>query len=153
MRARKALGYCMTKTEILQRWYDEVWSKGNLDAISEMLGEDIVANGIIPALGITRGEFGDLIEAVRSLLGPIKVELAQTVEQGDWLAARYMIDSEALETGEPVHVSGQVMARFKDGRIAESHYQFDFFSMFEQLGQLPPDSLPVCLTGQKMRWR
>ena len=142
----------MKKTEILQRWYDEVWTNGNLDAIDEMLGEDLVANGIIPALGISRNEFGDLVEAVRSLLGPIRVKLAQTVEQDDWLAARYVIDTEAAETGEPVHVSGHAMVRFKDGKIAESHYQFDFFSLFEQLGQLPPDSLPVCLTGQTMRW-
>ncbi len=142
----------MTNSEILQRWYDEVWTNGNLDAIDEMLGVDVEAQGIIPALGISRREFSDLVEAIRGLLGPIKVELAQTVEQGDWLAARTSIDTEVPETGRPIHVSGHVMARFENGQIVESFYQFDFFSFFEQLGQLPPDSLPICLTGQKLDW-
>lgn len=142
----------MTKADILQLWYDEVWSKGNLAAIDELLGEHVVAEGIIPALGVTRDDFSNLVVAIRNLLGPIKVELAQCVEQGDWLAARYVVDTVSEDGGTPVHVSGQVMARFSGGQIVESFYQFDFFSLFQQLGQLPPDSLPVCLTGQGLDW-
>lgn len=142
----------MKKSDILQLWYDEVWSKGNLKAIDEILGEDVVAQGIIPALGVTRDDFSNLVIAIRNLLGPIKVELKQTVEQGDWLAARYVVDTVSDDGGKTVHVSGQVMARFSQGQIVESFYQFDFFSLFQQLGQLPPDSLPVCLTSQRLDW-
>ena len=142
----------MKKSDILQLWYDEVWSKGNLKAIDEILGEDVVAQGIIPALGVTRDDFSNLVIAIRNLLGPIKVELKQTVEQGDWLAARYVVDTVSDDGGKTVHVSGQVMARFSQGQIVDSFYQFDFFSLFQQLGQLPPDSLPVCLTGQRLDW-
>jgi hypothetical protein len=142
----------MNKSEILQLWYDEVWTKGNLKAIDELLGEETEAQGIIPSLGIQRQDYADLVIAIRALLGPIKVTLSQTLEEGDWLAARYLADTENPGTGEPVQVSGQVMARFSKGQIVESYYLFDFFSLFQQLGQLPPDSLPVCLTGQRLDW-
>ncbi len=44
------------------------------------------------------------------------------------------------------------MARFKGGKMVEAYNQFDFISLFEQLGQLPQDTLPICMTGQQLDW-
>ena len=143
----------MTKIEILQSWYDEVWSKGNLDVIDHLLVPNITANGVLTSIGLTREEFRDLVVAVRGLLQSINVTLKQTVEQGDWLAALTEIQAKRDDNGEPVSISSQVMVRFEGNRLAETHYQFDFFTMFEQLGQLPTDSLPICLTGQRLVWK
>ncbi|MGR3759195.1 ester cyclase [Roseobacteraceae bacterium NS-SX3] len=142
----------MTKTELLQYWFDEVWSNGNLSVIDEMLTPDTQLNGVIAAQALPKNDYPDLVLALRNLLGPIKVRLVQTMEQGDWISARMVVDTERAGTGERFQVTGQLMTRFEGSRIAETHTHFDFFSLFEKLGQLPPDALPVCMTGQRLTW-
>jgi len=142
----------MTKTELLHYWFDEVWTKGNLEVIYQMYGPGSKANGVIPAFALRNVEFHDMVLAIRSELNEIKVTFTHTMEQDDWLAVRTMIQAERADNGAPVQFSGQLFARFEGTRFAETHCQVDFLSLFEQLGQLPADTLPICLTGQGLRW-
>ena len=52
----------------------------------------------------------------------------------------------------PVSVGGLMLARVKSGQFIEMTTKFDAFTLFEQLGQLPEDTLPVCMTGQQLSW-
>lgn len=142
----------MTNTELLQQWFNEVWVNGNLDAIENILRPDTISTGLIPSFGLRPNDLRALVAALRELLNDIKVTFSHTMEHGDWLAVRTVITAERADTGEPINVTGQLFVRFQDQRIAETHSQFGFFSLFEQLGQLPPDVLPICLTGQTLRW-
>lgn len=142
----------MTKTELLQYWFDEVWGNGNTGIIPELLAPEAQITGVLAAQDLPGSEYSDLVMAITSLLGRIKVRFTHVMEDGDWLAVRYVADTERNGTGEPFQVSGQLFVRFEHGKIAESLSQFDFFTMFEKLGQLPPDALPICMTGQKLGW-
>jgi len=142
----------MTNTELLQNWFDEVWTKGNLDMIEHLVRPDTIATGLITAFTLRSNDLRELIAAVRVFLTDIKVIFSHIMEHDDWLAVRTVITAERADTGQPVQVTGQLFVRFQDQRIAEIHSQFGFFSLFEQLGQLPPDVLPICLTGQRLRW-
>jgi len=142
----------MTKKEILQRWYDEVWCKGNLDMIDELFCPDTIASGIIPEMQMGPQDFRDLIFAVRNLVGDISVALPVTIEQDDWLSAVLIVNTCRNDSGTPIIVTGQVIARFDDGRMVETYNQFDWMSLFEQLGQFPPETLPVCMAGQRLDW-
>ncbi len=142
----------MTKSELLKAWYSEVWEQGNTDAIDQYFLPDTMAEGLIPEMQVGADDFRDLVTAFRHLLGDIRVELPKIIEENDWLSAILHVHTSRADTGAAVEVSGQVMARFKDGKMVEAYNQFDFVSFFEQLGQLPQDTLPVCMTGQRLDW-
>ncbi len=142
----------MKKSELLQQWYDQVWTNGNLDAIDRLFAPETRANGVIPEFQMDRSDFRDLVAACRQHFGKIRFDLLRTIENGDWLAAALRLRTTRADTGAPIEATGQIMARFQGDRMVETHNHFDFVSLFEQLGQFPPDTLPICLTGQRLTW-
>ena len=142
----------MTKSELLKEWYDRVWVHGDLEAIDQFFDPDTMAEGIIPEMQVGVDDFRDLVTAFRYHVGDIDVKLPKTVENGDWVAAMLHVHTSRADNGAPIEVTGQVMARFKNDKVVEAYNQFDFISLFEQLGQLPEDTLPICMTGQQLAW-
>lgn len=143
----------MTKTEILQAWYDLAWTRGDLSAMERFYAADITASGVVPSLPLALNDFESFVTALRSQVDQISISITQSVEQDDWLAARIAFSGSCAATARPVHTTGQVMIRFKDGKMAESHGQFDYITLFEQLGQLPQDTVAACLAGQGLTWQ
>ncbi|PCJ06648.1 MAG: hypothetical protein COB16_13010 [Rhodobacteraceae bacterium] len=142
----------LTKADLLQYWFDEIWSKGNLDVIDEMLGPETIANGLIPSFSLLPADYHDLVLALRSLVKDINVGFTHTLEQDDWIAVRTVINGNRADNDKPIQIFGQIFVRFDGQRLAEIYSHVNFFSLFEQLGQLPPDALPICLTGQRLQW-
>ncbi|WP_372574480.1 ester cyclase [Ruegeria jejuensis] len=142
----------MTKSDILKQWYDRVWVQGDLDAIDQFFAPETAAEGIIPEMQVGADDFRDLVTAFRFHVGDIRVDMPKTIENGDWVAAILHVNTSRADNGAPIEVTGQVMARFKDDKVVEAYNQFDFVSLFEQLGQFPADTLPVCMTGQQLDW-
>lgn len=142
----------MSKTAVLEKWYEQVWVKGDLDAISTFLEPETQAAGIIPEMRVGPGDFRDLVAAFRSHVVDISVNIVKSLESDAWLAALFHVHASRADNGSPIEVTGQVMARFSSDKMVETYNHFDFISLFEQLGQFPKDTLPVCMTGQKMIW-
>ncbi|MEX0304680.1 MAG: ester cyclase [Leisingera sp.] len=142
-----------SKVEILQSWYALAWSQGDLSAIDDYFLPGVSASGVVPSLKLSRNDFEAFVTSLRSRLRGIRITVTHAVEQGDWLAARIAFESACAATGNPVSTSGHVMIRFEDGKMAETHNQFDYITLFEQLGQLPQDTVAACLTGQGLMWR
>ncbi|WP_299686424.1 nuclear transport factor 2 family protein [uncultured Tateyamaria sp.] len=139
------------KPEILQAWLDRIWTAGEMDAIPEFFSPDATATGILPDMALSATDMPELVQLMRAQLGPIDVRLAKVMDQGDWIAALVEVRSHVIDTGDPVHVFGQIMAQFEGRKMVEVYHSFDFLSYFEQLGQLPPNALALCLTGTRLR--
>ncbi len=142
----------MSHADIVRGWYSEVWENGNLDAIDQYFAADTMAEGLIPEMQVGADDFRDLVTAFRHVLGEIKVVLPKIIEDGDWVSAILHVSTTRADNGAPLKATGSVIARIKDGRMVEAYNQFDFISLFEQLGQFPQDTLPVCMTGQRLDW-
>lgn len=142
----------MTKTEFLRQWYDEVWENGNLDVIGDFFDPDTVAQGIVPEMQMGLDDFRDLIMAFQAHVGSFKVDLLNVIENGDWLAAIVKVHTTRADNGAPVEVTGQVMTRFQGGKMVEAYNQMDYVTLLEQLGLFPPETLPICMTGQRLDW-
>ncbi|MBK0328390.1 ester cyclase [Rhodobacteraceae bacterium F11138] len=142
----------MSKAELLRKFYEDVWVKNNLEAIDLYFAPNTEAGGIIPEMSFGPDEFRELIYAVRNLLGDIDVELPVVIENGEWAAAMITARATRADNGAPVEVTGQTMARFEGDKLIEAYNQFDYVSLFEQLEQLPADTLPICMTGQRLAW-
>lgn len=142
----------MTKTEILEQWYEQVWVQGNLEAIDDYFVPETEAAGLIPGMRVGPDDFRHLVTAFRMHVGEIDLDIVNAVESHDWLAALLHVRTSRADNGKPIEVTGQVMVRFSGNRIVEAYNQFDFVALFEQLGQMPEDTLPICMTGHKLVW-
>jgi predicted ester cyclase len=142
----------MDKKEFLKSWYEEIWIKGNVDAVDQFFEPESIASGIVPEMQMGRDDFGDLVSAFLMHVENVDVKIPIMVEEGDWLSAFLHVHMQRGDNGAPVEVTGQVMARFANGKIVEAYNQFDFVSLFEQLGQFPEDTIPICMTGQRLDW-
>ncbi|MEP5630971.1 MAG: hypothetical protein ABJP79_03730 [Tateyamaria sp.] len=139
------------KIKTLKAWFEEVWVNGNLDAIPELLAPNARTRGIMGDIPFAADEMAELVTMVRAMLGPIEVSYPVTVQQEDWLSALVEVKSYAIDTGDPVHVSNQFIARFDANRMVEIYSGVDSLTLFEQLGLLPANAMAVMLGGTALR--
>ncbi|HEX8096423.1 MAG TPA: ester cyclase [Pyrinomonadaceae bacterium] len=131
---------------LIRRWFEEVWNKGRADAIDEMFAADGIAHGLSDeGGGPLRGSaaFKDFHKKFSGALSDLVVTVEDTVVEGDKVAARCSV--RARHTGEglgvaatdrPVEMTGMSIARVRDGKIIEAWNNFDFMSLFQQIGAI-----------------
>ena len=137
----------MTKSDLIRRWYTQVWEQGDLDAIDRMFRADSRANGIVPGMSMNPEDFRDLVTAVLNLIDPPRIDVKLTLEQDDWVAAIVTIHAQAQKDGAKINVPGFVCARVEGDQMVETYNCFDFISFFGQMGLLPANTVELCLTG------
>jgi predicted ester cyclase len=132
---------------LIRRWFEEVWNKGRAGAIDEMFACEGVTHGLTDESGnelCGPVAFKPFFNTFRSAFPDMKVEVVDTVAEGDKVAARCA--GRATHTGEglgiaptqsPVTFDGMTIVRIQNGQIVEAWNNFDFMSMFQQLGALP----------------
>ncbi len=131
---------------LLRRWFEEVWNKGREEAIDEMFAEDGIAHGLAedggqPLQGPSG--FKPFFQKFRAAFPDIEVVVEDTITEGDKVAARCTVrgkhQSDSLgfaATQQPMEITGMTIVRVRDGKIVEAWNNFDFMSMFQQLGAL-----------------
>ena len=131
---------------LVRRWFEEVWNKGREEAIDEMFAEDGLAHGLADETGAAlRGASGfkPFFRNFRSAFPDMEVLVEDAIAEGDKVAARCRV--RATHTGDslgfaatqrPMEITGMTFARVRDGKIVEAWNNFDFLSMFQQLGTL-----------------
>ena len=131
---------------LLNRWFEEVWNKGNGDVIDELLAEDGVIHGLTDASGQpVRGiqAFREFHTQFRGAFPNVNVTLEDVVAEGDKVVARCSV--QGMHTGDnlgfaatnaPVEFEGIAIVKVKNGKIVEAWNQFDFLQMNRQLGVL-----------------
>jgi predicted ester cyclase len=115
--------------ELVHRFFDELWNKGNLDIYDE----------IAPSLGIKgykewvrshRAAFGDFHVTILDLLGDgDQVALhwrVTAVHQGDYLGV--------AATNRPVTFQGMSLLRIVDDKIVDDIGYWDELAILKQLG-------------------
>jgi len=148
---------------LVRSWFEEVWNKGRADAIDEMFDEEGVAHGLADESGAPlRGpaNFRAFHQKFRGAFPGVEVIVDDAITEGDRVAARCTVRGrhrgDALgirATDSPVQFDGICIVRIREGKIVEAWNNFDFMSMFQQLGALrledgPPapdrgDALPA----------
>ena len=147
---------------LVHRWFDEVWNKGREEAIDELFAEEGVAHGLADETGAPlRGpaNFREFHGKFRGAFPGVEVSVDDAISEGDKVAARCTVrarhEGDTLgfaATSRPVEFTGMTFARVRDGKIVEAWNNFDFMSMYQQLGALrldagaeppdPDDALP-----------
>ena len=138
---------------LVRRWFEEVWNSGREEAIDELFGEEGVAHGLADETGTPlRGPAGfkPFFRKFREAFPEIEVVVEETIAEGDRVAARCNVrgrhrgDTLGFKaTDSPVEFTGISIVRVREGKIVEAWNNFDFMSMFRQLGALRLEAVPA----------
>jgi steroid delta-isomerase-like uncharacterized protein len=126
---------------------EEVWLKGNLEAVDEIYSADCVLHS--PPLPDVRGleALKAHIAGIRSAYADSTIDYAEMIGEGDRVVYRYTWkarhtgQSETLPippTGKQVGMEKCVVVHIADGKIVEEFEHADYLSFLQQLGVVPP---------------
>ncbi len=142
---------------LVRRWFEEVWNKGRAEAIDEMFDEEGVAHGLAGESGAElRGpaHFRAFHRQFREAFPGVEVVVEDAISEGDRVAARCTVrarhEGDSLgfaATKRPVEFTGMTFARVRGGKIVEAWNNFDFMSMYGQLGALRLGAEPAGAPG------
>lgn len=137
---------------VAHRWFNEVWNKGRSEAIDELLDCDCTVHGLADEAGkeIHGPEgFKPFFQNFRKAFPDIHIAIEDTVVEGDKVAARCTV--RATHTGEgiglaptnlPVAFTGICIVRTQGDKVVEAWNNFDFMTMFQQLGVVNSAATP-----------
>lgn len=133
-------------TELLHRWFDEVWNKGNESAIDEMMSPDAVAHGLSEGEVDTHGPegFKPFWRNMRASFPDIHIGVEDVVTDGKSAAVRVVLEGTHKggglgmpPSGRHVKVGGIIFVKILDGRIHEGWNSWDQLGLLRQIGALP----------------
>ena len=130
---------------IARRWGEEVWGKGSLDAIDELLAADIIFNYPPPGVAPNREAYKQTVTMFQVALPDIQYTVEDMVAEGDRVAVRWTgrgtHKGEFMgipPTGKPVTITGISILRIAGGKIVEEWTEDDILGVLQQLGVFPP---------------
>ena len=131
---------------LIHRWFEEVWNKGRADAIDEMFDKNGIAHGLSddPANPLKGPSgFKPFHTLFREAFPNMIVVVEDVFAEGDKVAARCSVRGkhegdfgEIAATHSPVDFTGITIVRINNGKIVEAWNNFDFMSMYRQVGHL-----------------
>jgi predicted ester cyclase len=140
----------MSPEAIVRSWFQDGWDEGNEAAIDRLMAPDAVVHGLAACSMRGPAGFKPYFRAMRAALGDLEIEVTQTVTEGDRVAAHCRVVARhvgdalgAPATNTPVTFTGVAIARVRDGQIVEGWNNFDFLSMYQQIGWVKNPPLPA----------
>jgi len=136
--------------EVLETWFRRVWSEEDSAAIDELFIPDGEARGLGANDLIGPQGFRQFHSALCGLLCDFVITIDKSLEVGDWISAICTLRARSRQSRAPIEITGQVMIRIADGKLAEAYNHWDFLGMFSQLGLLPTETFERALGGEKI---
>jgi len=135
-----------TNKTVSRRFFEEVFGKGKLNVLDEIIATDHVNSGpgALPQLPTGPDGAKQLVTVYRNAFPDIRFTIDEQIAEGDKVVTRWSADGTHKgelvgipATGKTSTVTGITVDRFVNGKIAESWAIFDQFGMMQQLGVIP----------------
>jgi steroid delta-isomerase-like uncharacterized protein len=135
-----------TNKTLSRRFFEEVFGQGKLAVADEIIAKDHVNNGPGNPPGLPAGLEGtkQFVNVYRKAFPDVHFTIDEQVAEEDKVVTRWTAQGthkgELLGipmTGRSSTVTGIVVDRIANGKIAESWGLFDQFGMMQQLGVIP----------------
>jgi len=139
-----------TNKTVSRRFFEEVWNKGDLAVINEIITKDHVNSGPGTIPGLPNGPEGSkqFVTVYRNAFPDVHFTIDDQIAEGDKVVTRWSAEGTHKgelaglpATGKFSTVTGISVNRLVNGKIAESWGIFDEFGMMQQLGAIPMPEL------------
>ena len=139
-----------TNKTVSRRFFEEVFGKGELNVLDEIITKDHVNSGPGNPPGLPNGPEGtkQLVTMYRNAFPDVHFTIDEQIAEGDKVVTRWTghgtHQGELFgipATGKSSTVTGIAVDRIANGKIAESWGIFDQFGMMQQLGVIPTPEL------------
>jgi steroid delta-isomerase-like uncharacterized protein len=124
-----------------RRFYEELWSQGNLEAILELVAEDFFDHHPLPGAPPGREGLAALVTTWRTAFPDMRETVKDLISEGDKVVGRFTMrrthSGEFMgvpPTGRSVTMSGIDIVRLVGGKIAEFWYGEHLLEPIQQLG-------------------
>ncbi len=130
---------------IVRRLNDEVWSKGRLEMIDELIAEDFVAT-VVGAPDQIRGPqgFREFVVMYREAFPDLRITIDEQIVEGETVVTRWTAtgthEGELMgmaATGKQATTAGINVNRVAGGKLVEGWGLFDQLGLLQQLGAVP----------------
>jgi steroid delta-isomerase-like uncharacterized protein len=134
------------KKDLVRRYYQEVWSKGNLDFVDQAFTDDYVnRDPATPGVRLEgRQAFKELVKTLRSAFQEMAMTIDRQHVDGDVVVSEWSAKAVhrgplmgIAPTGKPGETTGITISSFRGDRIREEHVIWDLFGLLARLGALP----------------
>jgi steroid delta-isomerase-like uncharacterized protein len=132
-----------TNKDLVRRFVDEIFVKGNPEAVDELLAPDFTSH-TFPSTGDGRADMKAAISRVHGALSDVTFSVDELVAEGDLVAA--LLTASATQTGELMGIPasgkryeiGEIhLFRIRDAQLVEHWHYHDALGMMKQLGAMP----------------
>jgi len=132
---------------LIYRWYEEVWNKQNERVLDEMLSAEVVLYGLADSpTEFLKGpeQFKKYWRAMLSVFPDVRIAVESTIAEDEKVVARCSLRATHQGDGlgfpatqQKVHITGVTIAVFKEGKVVEAWNNFDYLTVYRQLGAFP----------------
>ena len=134
-----------TNIQLIRRYWDEIWSAGRIDLISELYhpnclhGDDFTIEGFERNVRVTREALPDFRVEIHDLFGVGERVVSRITYHGTHTGAPY---AGIAPSGATVEAGGIDIFHIREGKIAEHWHEADHYTIFQQLGMkyVKPDA-------------
>jgi steroid delta-isomerase-like uncharacterized protein len=130
---------------VAKRFFEEVWSQGNVAVIDELVAENAVNHGNPPEIPNNREGFKMFAGMYLNAFPDMAMTIDDVIAEGEKVVVRWTAvgkhKGELMgipATDKDVTVTGISIDRFAGGKIVESWGEFDLAGMLMQMGVAPP---------------
>jgi len=130
----------ITNKEIVRRFSDDLWGRGDLTAADEVLALDLIEHNPLPGQGVGREGHKQVVTLFRSAFPDLRVFTQDLVEEGDRVALRWKAEGThrgdlmgLAPTGKRVTLTGIEILRLSGGKIVERWAEDNGQSVLMQL--------------------
>ena len=123
---------------LTHRFIDEVFSKGNLTAVDDLVADDYVDHNPPPDLPADKAGLKQIVEMFRSAFPDLAVTVEDTVAEGDKVAVRVVTRGThkgelmgIAATGRTVAFNEQHFVRVSNGKLVEHWGVEDHLGMMQ----------------------
>ncbi len=129
---------------IVRRYLEEVWGKGNVNLLRDLLTQDVTDHNPGPGqpCGLEGQEY--VTRGFLDATSNRKMTVEHLLAQGDYVVDHYTYSATQTgplfgmpATGRKFTITGTDWSRIRDGKIAEMWHVEDMLSMLQQLGLAP----------------
>jgi steroid delta-isomerase-like uncharacterized protein len=129
---------------IVRRWIEEGWNKGNPAIVDQLYAPDYVQYESSPTPVTSREALKQYVAGYRAAFPDMHFTMDDLIAEGDKVVWRFTSSGThdgpfmgIPPTGKPCSVTGIVIFRLENSRIAEAWVNIDALALLQQLGVVP----------------